>query len=211
MTSAPTKAPMSLKRSGTIRPGDPSERRLKLARSDTFVLKEPPAVRRPQLDCHIVVVSQLFPIEAKLNEKNGYLRGLGNTFTLEVISEGCEDAVTCVEKMLGIDFDTNETIAIVRVEKAPKVDWTGSDGRNATVISSRRLACDGKTPYEELVNAAKAGDSLRARDDPRGEGLQRKVLTAMAEAERETGATDDYTLEWEEERCRQELKEAGRE
>jgi len=156
---------------------------MKLARCDAFVcIEEAPCVRRPKLDCHIVVLSQRFAIEEKLNGKNGYLRGLGNTFTLEVISEGFEDAVSCVEKMLDIDFETNETIEVVRVVKAPRAHWLGRDGRTASVLSSRyALARDGKTPYEELVNAAK-GDLLRPRDDPRGEGLERQVLTAMAEA-----------------------------
>lgn len=185
MSAAHPKPTMSLKRSQTIRPGDPSERALKLARSDTLVLEDPPAVRRPQLEEYIVVLSQQYALEEKMTEKHGYLRGLGNTFTLEVMAAGFEDALDCVGKMLNIDFDTEERIEVTRVVKAPKVHWRGADGRNVTVVSSRYAAGrDGATPYEELVNVAR-GDFLRPRDDPRGEGLERRVITAMAEAERE--------------------------
>ena len=173
------------KRAATTTPGSPG-RSSKIARSESTIeelLQAPPAVRRPQLDSHIVVLSQQFDIEKEKTEKHGYLRGLGNTFTLEVVAEGCEDALDCVGKMLNIDFECQEHIGVVRVVKAPKVHWRGADGRNVTVLSSRYAPlADGATPYEELENASK-GEYLLYGTGLLGEGLATRVFTAMNEAD----------------------------
>ena len=151
-------------------------------------IDHPVLADRPVLADYIVVLSHAFPIEKNLTDQKGYLRGLGNTFTLEVKARDSSDAVICVQSMFNIDFETSTSLMVSSVTLAPPLNqnsWEGPDGQSVRVLSSRYATVrDGETPQEELMRAANQV-FLRGRHSWAKESLERQVIRTMAEAETE--------------------------
>jgi hypothetical protein len=117
------------------------------------------------LSPYIVVVAQHYPMEYAMNAERGYPRGLGNTFTLEVVAADDQDAIDVVETMLQVDFMKTDTMDIVSVIPAPGVDYRDGQGHTVSVLSSRHCHMhEGRCPYEELNNAVRDEKVIEARN-----------------------------------------------
>tara|TARA_B100001094_G_scaffold93579_1_gene89442 strand:+ start:155 stop:712 length:558 start_codon:yes stop_codon:yes gene_type:complete len=179
---------VTMKRSAAVRAGPiVGSRALKVQRTETM-LAEPPVILRAELNSYIVVIQHTYPQEEAINDKHGYLRGLGNTFTLEVMAEGCEDAVTTVENMLGVEFDCTTTLEVRKVQMSPRAHWHGENGRSVTVVSSSQsgVRVSGGT-REELVGAAVDDRFITEREGEERDKTTMEVAIAqhIAEAEHE--------------------------
>ena len=158
----------SLKRCSTVAPsgGGPDPQRIKIPRLlRTSAMVSPPLAHRVgALQPFIVVVKHCYPLESASNSF-GQARGLGNSFTMEVVAADDQDAIDTVEAMFQMDFGESNTLNIVSVLPAPGVDYRNGHGRTVSVLSSRHCAVkDGYGPYEELFNAVRDDKTIAARE-----------------------------------------------
>ena len=153
-------------------------------RRATAVMSPPIAQRVGAMTPFIVVVSHNYPVEYASNAF-GQARGLGNTFTLEVVATDAKDATDTVERMLAMDFSEADMMDIVSVTPAPGVDYYDGHGRTVSVLSSRHCAIyEGHGPYEELFNAVRDNRVIEAR----GEAIHPMTVLETRVTEAFTGA-----------------------
>ena len=157
----------------------------------TSAMTSPPLVHRVgALQPFIVVVKHTYPMELASNSF-GTPRGLGNTFTMEVVAADIQDATATVEAMFELDFGEADTLDIVSVEEYPRVDFRNGNGRTVSVLSSRHCPLhDGTGPYEEMFNAVRDDKTIAARQGAAGPmtNMETRLARAMTEAMRKSVA-----------------------
>ena len=145
----------TLKRSATVMDETGSPLKMPRLLREPAMLSPLPVHRVGALQPFIVVVQHCYPIESASNDF-GQARGLGNTFTMEVVAADDQDAIATVEAMFQIDFEASHTMTVMSAAPAPGVDYSTATGRTVSVLSSRHCAVrEGHGPYEELFNAVR--------------------------------------------------------